>query len=83
MIMDGLYYYGILIVKHTVITIFKNNSDIAVTPADVNIIINYSIMNLENKIEEGSMKGSELFTEICLPGMTEEFKLPVFFKYYQ
>ena len=51
--MDGLYYYGLLIVKHTVITIFKNNQEIAVTPADINIIISYSIMNLENKFESG------------------------------
>jgi len=49
--MDGLYYYGLLIVKHTLITIFKNNPEIAVTPADVNIIINYSILNLENKFD--------------------------------
>ena len=50
--MDYLYYYGLLIVKHTVICIFKNNPDIAVTPADVNIIINYSIFNVENKFDE-------------------------------
>lgn len=81
--MDYLYYYGVLIVKHTVISIFKNNPDIAVTPADINIIINYSIMNLENKFDEKSERqDSELFTEICLPGMTEDFRLPVFIKYF-
>jgi hypothetical protein len=81
--MDYLYYYGLLIVKHTVICIFKNNPDIAVTPADVNIIINYSIFNVENKFDEdGGARESELFTEVCLPGMTEDFRLPVFIKYY-
>jgi len=80
--MDYLYYYGVLIVKHSVVTIFKNNAEISVTPADINIIINYSILNLEHKIEAGTRLETELFTEICLPGMTEDFKLPVFFKYY-
>jgi len=54
--MDSLYYYGVIIVKHSVVTVFKNNPDIAVTPADLNILINYSIFNVENKYEEDGSK---------------------------
>jgi hypothetical protein len=85
--MESLYYYGALIVKHSVVTVFKNNPDISVTPADLNILINYSIFNVENKFQEGEGDGEqeqemELFTEVCLPGMTEDFRLPVYFKYF-
>jgi len=83
--MDSLYYYGALIVKHSVVTVFKNNPDISVTPADLNILINYSIFNVENKFQEvegEKEQEMELFTEVCLPGMTEDFRLPVFFKYF-
>ena len=54
--MDSLYYYGAVIVKHSVVTVFKNNPDIAVTPADLNILINYSIFNVEDKYEVDSGK---------------------------
>jgi hypothetical protein len=53
-------------VKQTVVAIFKNNQDIAVTPPDVNTIINYSqTYNTQNN--------ESFFQEICLPGMTEDF----------
>jgi hydrogenase maturation factor len=58
--------------KNTVVTIFKNNDAIAVTPADINILINY--INI-NKITQ-----RQFFTEVCLPGMTEEYRLPVYIK---
>jgi hypothetical protein len=61
--------------KNTVVTIFKTNQDISVTPADINCILNFSRFN--------TFEGCEYFTEICLPGMTEEFRLPVFFKHYE
>ena len=39
--MEYLYYFGIVLMKNVVVTIFKNNDAIAVTPADINILINY------------------------------------------
>lgn len=39
--LEYLYYFGIVFMKNTVVTIFKNNEAIAVTPADINILINY------------------------------------------
>lgn len=43
--LEYLYYYGIIMLKKTVITIFKNNQDIAVTPADVNCLLNFTQNN--------------------------------------
>ena len=39
---EYLYYYALVLMKNTVVTIFKNNPDISITPADVNIIINHT-----------------------------------------
>ena len=44
---ESLYYYGAIIIKHSVVTVFKNNPDIGVSPADLNLLVNYSIVNLE------------------------------------
>ena len=60
----------------TVVTIFKNNDQIAVTPADINCILNFIKTNSQQL-----RKLQPCFEELCLPGMTEEYKLPVFFKY--
>ena len=72
--LEYLYYYGVIMMNKTVVTIFKNNPDIAVTPADINCLLNFTHNN--------RFKENEYFTEICLPGMTEEFRLPVFFKHF-
>ena len=37
---DDMYYYGVLMMNHTVVTIFKQIADIAITPADINILHN-------------------------------------------
>ena len=69
--------------NNTVVTIFKNNPDIAVTPQDVNLIFNFTHTNeLIRKQDFPEDKSNEFFYELCLPGMTEEFRLPVFFKYH-
>lgn len=63
--------------NHTIVTIFKNHKDIAVTPCDVNIMFNYTKTNLKDRDPEDKA----FFREICLPGMTEEYKLPVLYTY--
>lgn len=73
-----MYYYGILMMNHTVITIFKNQVDIAVTPCDINLMINFTKTNIQTKRGETNRS---FFREVCLPGMTEEFKLPVLYTY--
>jgi hypothetical protein len=72
--LEYLYYYGIVMMKNTVVTVFKNNPDIAVTPADINVLLNFT--------QNNTFQENEYFTEICLPGMTEEFRLPVFFSHF-
>lgn len=73
---ESNFYFGLLILDETVVTIFKNNQNISVTPADVNVLLNFI------KSHQEVMKRLQpCFEEICLPGMTEEYKLPVFFKY--
>lgn len=73
---DDSYYFGLLLLDETVVTIFKNNESIRVTPADVNAILNFIKTN-----QEPLRRLQPCFEEICLPGMTEEYKLPIFFKY--
>jgi hypothetical protein len=63
--------------NHTVISIFKNHPDIAVTPADINILHNYTKTNLKDRDEADK----SFVREICLPGMTEDFRLPVLYTY--
>jgi len=79
---DRLYYYGVIMIKYSVVTIFKNNAIITIESADLNSIIHHTIFNVEYKIEKGEIKETELFTELCIPGMTADYRLPVFIKYY-
>lgn len=65
-----------MFLEETVVTIFKNNQNIKVTPADINVILNFMKTN-----ETALQRLQPCFEEICLPGMTEEYKLPVFFKF--
>lgn len=70
------YFFGLLLMDSTVVSIFKNNEQIRVTPADINVIINFMKTN-----QSHLRRLQPCFEEICLPGMTDEYKLPVFFKY--
>jgi hypothetical protein len=73
---EDYFYFCIMMLDETVVTIFKNNKNIRVTPADINVILNFM---KTNQVALRCMQ--PCFEEICLPGMTEEYKLPVFFKY--
>ena len=73
---EDSYYYGILFMDETVVSIFKSNKNIGVTPADINAIMNFMKTN-----QSSLRKLQPCFEELCLPGMTEEYKLPLFFKY--
>lgn len=77
--LEQLYYYGIMMMSHSVVTIFKNNEDIAVTPCDINAIHNWCHTNLGDRTKESK---SDFWQEMCLPGMTEGHKLPVYFNYF-
>lgn len=75
---SDMYYYGLLMMNHTVITIFKNQRDIAVTPCDINLMINFTKTNIQDVRKD---EHRSFFREVCLPGMTEDFKLPVLYTY--
>lgn len=45
---EDSYYFGLLIVDETVVSIFKNNQNIRVTPADVNVIMNFMKTNQDS-----------------------------------
>lgn len=38
---DSLFYYGLLLSETAVVTVFKSNSDIAVAPQDINLLLAY------------------------------------------
>ena len=75
---EDMYYYGLVMMANTVVTIFKNDSDIAVTPADINMLHNFCHTNLKHRQADEC----NFWKEMCLPGMTEDFRLPVFFTFY-
>jgi hypothetical protein len=76
---EELYYYGVIMMAHSIITIFKNNLDISVTSVDINVIHNWCSTNLANRTKDSPLN---FWQEMCLPGMTEDFMLPVYFNYY-
>ena len=42
---EDAYYFGLMFLDETVVTIFKNNQNIRVTPADINVILNFMKTN--------------------------------------
>lgn len=42
---EDSYYFGLLLLDETVVTIFKNNPNIRVTPADINVLLNFMKTN--------------------------------------
>lgn len=70
-----MYYYAVMIMEHTVVAIFKHDAEVTVTPTDVNMILHYCRTNLK----ERSDKVDSFYRELCLPGMTEDYKLPLLF----
>ena len=65
--------------SHSVVTIFKNNEDIAVTPCDINAIHNYCHTHHGDRTKDSKCG---FWQDMCLPGMTEGHKLPVYFSYF-
>jgi len=42
---EDSFYYGIMFMDESVVTVFKNNQNIRVTPSDVNVILNFMKTN--------------------------------------
>ena len=46
--LDRLYYYGLVMIKQSIVTIFKNSNLIKIESADLNSIINHIMLNVES-----------------------------------
>ncbi|CDW87641.1 UNKNOWN [Stylonychia lemnae] len=67
------YYFGLVLMEGTVVGVIKNEMKITVVPTDINMIMNYINTNLHNLRTK-----TPSFETICLPGLTEEYKLNLF-----
>ena len=68
------FYFGLLVANRTVVAVFKSNSRIEVAPADINCLI-YYMTEHQSRLK----KRAPCFANMCVPGLTEEFKMSVFF----
>ena len=81
---ETIYYYGLLLMDTTVVTIFKSNQDIQVAPQDISLIMTFLNVTYkrQNRYKKEAKTQTQFFEEMCLPGMTQDFRLPVFFKFF-
>jgi len=70
---EDLYYYALVMLKSTVVAIFKNNSEITVTPTDINLLQKYCQLKLDSDVKGKTDADDEFYRYVCLPGMTEDF----------
>jgi hypothetical protein len=69
----NFYYYAAILAEKTVVSLIKNDPKIVVIPADIQLLFTYIESN-----EEYLRDHSPSIQFICLPGMTEAYKLPVY-----
>ena len=70
----GTFYFGILLARNTVVAIFRTSNKILVQPADVNLVLNFVTAHSANL-----QKRAPCFVNMCLPGLTEDYKMSCFF----
>lgn len=58
---DDIYYYCLLVMETTVVTILKSNQEICVDPIDVNIILAYLNVNLTPNILNNPLAPMQYF----------------------
>ena len=68
------FFFGLLLAETTVVSIFKSSQRTIVQPADINLLINFMTEHSRRL-----KKRAPCFFSICIPGLTEEFKMSVFF----
>ena len=68
------FYFGLLVAETTVVALFKSSQRTVVQPADINLLINFMTEH-----QRRLKKRAPCFFSICIPGLTEEFKMSVFF----
>ena len=68
------FFFGLLLAETTVVAMFKSSQRTIVQPADVNLLVNFMTEHSKRL-----MKRAPCFFSVCIPGLTEEFKMSVFF----
>lgn len=58
----------------TVVAIFKSSQRTKVKPADINLLVNFMTEHSKRL-----KKRAPCFFSMCMPGLTEDFKMSVFF----
>ena len=69
---DG-FYFGVIFAERTVISIFRQPKFI-LSPADINLLLQYSIEH-----DERLKQCAPLFFKMCVPGLSEELRMEVFY----
>jgi hypothetical protein len=68
------YYFGLLVANSTVVGIFKSKPTVIVRPADIAVIMTF-LTEHENRLK----KRAPCFFNMCVPSMSENYKMSVFF----
>ena len=68
------YYFGILVANQTIVGIFKAKPSIVVRPADIIVLLTF-LTEHETRLK----KRAPCFFNMCVPSLTESYKMSVFF----
>lgn len=68
------FYFGLVFANFSVVAIIKSSQTMLVQPADINLLTNFMVEHSRRL-----KKRAPCFFSLCVPGLTEEFKMTVFF----
>ena len=68
------FYFGLIVANHTVVGIFKSKPSINVRPADIIVLLTFLTEHAERL-----KKRAPCFFNMCVPSLTENYKMSVFF----
>ena len=68
------FFFGLLIADQTIISVFRSSPKTYISSADINLLVNFMTEHSKRL-----KKRAPCFFSICIPGMTEDFKMSVFF----
>lgn len=68
------YYFGLLVANSTVVGIFKSKPSVEIKPADIAVIMTF-LTEHENRLK----KRAPCFFNMCVPSLSENYKMSVFF----
>lgn len=68
------YYFGIVVANKTVVNVFKSKPSISAKPADIAVLMTF-LTEHESRLK----KRAPCFFNMCVPSLTEKYKMSVFF----